>query len=143
MNKPLWRSHDRSHNRSQWQQVPRPDYSTGFDARFPNQNQTKHCWQNYVDYHKCILAKGEDFAPCRQVSTFCVSSTRMLTLYSFSWPTSLFAPARGVKGTIFLFMGSCQSYLPWFWITTAETNSAIYRWDDQREKGTFPTRLDQ
>ncbi len=38
----------------------------GFDARFPNQNQTKHCWQNYVDYHKCIIAKGEDFAPCRQ-----------------------------------------------------------------------------
>ncbi|KAL9590273.1 MAG: hypothetical protein Q9203_000946 [Teloschistes exilis] len=38
----------------------------GFDARFPNQNQTKHCWQNYVDYHKCILAKGEDFKPCRQ-----------------------------------------------------------------------------
>lgn len=30
-------------------------------------NQTKHCWQNYVDYHKCITAKGEDFAPCRQV----------------------------------------------------------------------------
>ncbi|KAM3074262.1 Cytochrome c oxidase subunit 6B [Clarireedia jacksonii] len=42
-------------------------FVTGFDARFPNQNQTKHCWQNYVDYHKCILAKGEDFAPCRQV----------------------------------------------------------------------------
>lgn len=40
--------------------------TAGFDARFPNQNQTKHCWQNYVDYHKCILAKGEDFAPCRQ-----------------------------------------------------------------------------
>lgn len=29
--------------------------------------RTKHCWQNYVDYHKCILAKGEDFKPCRQV----------------------------------------------------------------------------
>lgn len=39
----------------------------GTDARFPNMNQTKHCWQNYVDYHKCINAKGEDFAPCRQV----------------------------------------------------------------------------
>ncbi|MCJ1274770.1 Cytochrome c oxidase subunit 6B [Puttea exsequens] len=38
----------------------------GYDARFPNQNQTKHCWQNYVDYHKCINAKGEDFKPCRQ-----------------------------------------------------------------------------
>jgi cytochrome c oxidase subunit 6b len=42
---------------------------SGFDARFPNQNQTKHCWQNYVDYHKCVNAKGEDFKPCRQVHT--------------------------------------------------------------------------
>ncbi|KAK3674992.1 Cytochrome c oxidase subunit 6B [Recurvomyces mirabilis] len=42
-------------------------FVTGFDARFPNQNQTKHCWQNYVDYHKCVLAKGEEFKPCRQV----------------------------------------------------------------------------
>lgn len=42
--------------------------SLGVDARYPYTNQTKHCWQNYVDYHKCILAKGEDFAPCRQVS---------------------------------------------------------------------------
>ncbi|OBR06006.1 Cytochrome c oxidase subunit 6B [Colletotrichum higginsianum IMI 349063] len=44
-------------------------FVTGTDARFPNMNQTKHCWQNYVDYHKCINAKGEDFAPCRQVRT--------------------------------------------------------------------------
>ncbi|TID24404.1 cytochrome c oxidase polypeptide VIb [Venturia nashicola] len=41
-------------------------HTAGFDARFPNQNQTKHCWQNYVDYHKCITARGEDFPPCRQ-----------------------------------------------------------------------------
>jgi cytochrome c oxidase subunit 6b len=40
--------------------------TVGTDARFPNQNQTKHCFQNYVDYHKCINAKGEDFAPCTQ-----------------------------------------------------------------------------
>ncbi|MCV2423892.1 cytochrome c oxidase subunit 6B, partial [Paucibacter sp. DJ4R-1] len=40
--------------------------TAGFDARFPNQNQTKHCYQNYIDYHKCIAAKGEDFAPCKQ-----------------------------------------------------------------------------
>ncbi|KAK0948428.1 Cytochrome c oxidase subunit 6B [Friedmanniomyces endolithicus] len=69
----------------------------GFDARFPNQNQTKHCWQNYVDYHKCILAKGEDFKPCRQ----CFLAYR--SLCPSSW---------------------CE------------------RWDDQREKGNFPTRLD-
>jgi cytochrome c oxidase subunit 6b len=35
-----------------------------FDARFPNQNQTKNCWQNYVDFHKCRKAKGEDYEPC-------------------------------------------------------------------------------
>ena len=35
-----------------------------FDARFPNCNQTKNCWQNYVDYQKCIKSKGEDFEPC-------------------------------------------------------------------------------
>jgi hypothetical protein len=32
-------------------------------------HRTKHCWQNYVDYHKCVNAKGEDFRPCRQVFT--------------------------------------------------------------------------
>ncbi|ORY33021.1 cytochrome c oxidase, subunit VIb, partial [Naematelia encephala] len=35
-------------------------------ARFPNQNQTKHWYQNYVDYHKCVNAKGEEFEPCKQ-----------------------------------------------------------------------------
>ncbi|RMX98107.1 hypothetical protein D0868_10272 [Hortaea werneckii] len=72
--------------------------SSGFDARFPNQNQTKHCWQNYVDYHKCILAKGEDFKPCRQ------------------------------------FFLAYRSLCPSSWCE---------RWDDQRENGTFPARLDQ
>lgn len=55
------------------------DLVAGFDARFPNTNQTKRelrgatpatnqpdCFQNYVDYHKCILAKGEEFKPCQQ-----------------------------------------------------------------------------
>nr|OQO17901.1 Cytochrome c oxidase subunit 6B [Rachicladosporium sp. CCFEE 5018] len=70
----------------------------GFDARFPNQNQTKHCWQNYVDYHKCILAKGEDFKPCRQ------------------------------------FFLAYRSLCPSGWAN---------RWDDLRENGKFPARLDE
>jgi hypothetical protein len=28
-----------------------------FDARFPNCNQTRHCWQSYVDFHRCIKLK--------------------------------------------------------------------------------------
>ncbi|XP_070783083.1 cytochrome c oxidase subunit 6B1 [Enoplosus armatus] len=38
-----------------------------FDARFPNQNQTRNCWSNYLDYHRCqkaLDAKGVDTAPC-------------------------------------------------------------------------------
>ena len=31
-----------------------------FDPRFPNQNQTKNCWQNYVDFHRCQKLKGEE-----------------------------------------------------------------------------------
>ncbi|KZP27304.1 cytochrome c oxidase subunit VIb [Athelia psychrophila] len=40
--------------------------TAGFDARFPNTNQTRHCFQNYTDYFKCIAAKGDDYAPCKQ-----------------------------------------------------------------------------
>ncbi|KAN0138899.1 Cytochrome c oxidase, subunit VIb [Lactarius tabidus] len=40
--------------------------TAGFDARFPYTNQTRHCFQNYTDYFKCIAAKGDDFAPCKQ-----------------------------------------------------------------------------
>ncbi|KAH9995727.1 cytochrome c oxidase, subunit VIb [Russula vinacea] len=42
--------------------------TAGFDARFPYTNQTRHCYQNYTDYFKCIAAKGEDFAPCNNSS---------------------------------------------------------------------------
>ncbi|KAI1317897.1 Cytochrome c oxidase subunit 6B [Mortierella claussenii] len=37
-----------------------------FDARFPNTNQSKHCWQAYGDYFKCIDARGEEFTPCNE-----------------------------------------------------------------------------
>ncbi|KAE8393634.1 cytochrome c oxidase, subunit VIb [Aspergillus alliaceus] len=93
--------------------------ATGYDARFPQQNQsvnrnpihpnhpetianstihlrTKHCWQNYVDYHKCVNAKGEDFRPCRQ------------------------------------FFHAFRSLCPKAWTD---------RWDTQREAGNFPARL--
>jgi len=36
-----------------------------YDPRFPNTNQTKNCWQNYVDFHRCVAAKGEDYQPCQ------------------------------------------------------------------------------
>ncbi|ORY80805.1 cytochrome c oxidase, subunit VIb [Protomyces lactucae-debilis] len=39
--------------------------TAGYDARFPNTNQSKHCFQNYVDHHKCVNQRGKDFEPCK------------------------------------------------------------------------------
>merc|ERR1711862_916679 len=36
-----------------------------YDPRFQNTNQVRNCWQNYVDYHRCINLKGEEFEPCK------------------------------------------------------------------------------
>uniref|UniRef100_A0A4D5R9K0 Cytochrome c oxidase subunit n=1 Tax=Scolopendra viridis TaxID=118503 RepID=A0A4D5R9K0_SCOVI len=35
-----------------------------FDPRFPNQNQTKYCFQSFLDYHRCRKIKGEEYKPC-------------------------------------------------------------------------------
>ncbi|XP_066292012.1 uncharacterized protein [Branchiostoma lanceolatum] len=36
-----------------------------FDARFPNTNQARYCWQGYIDFHRCTNIRGEDFEPCQ------------------------------------------------------------------------------
>ncbi|KAK2088239.1 Cytochrome c oxidase subunit 6B1 [Saguinus oedipus] len=45
------------------------NYKTApFDSRFPNQNQTRNCWQNYLDFHRCekaLNAKGDDVSVCQ------------------------------------------------------------------------------
>merc|ERR1739844_412581 len=35
-----------------------------FDARFPYTNQTKNCWQNYVDFHRCSKKLSEEHETC-------------------------------------------------------------------------------
>lgn len=35
-----------------------------FDARFPYTNQTKNCWQNFVDFHRCSKKLGEEHEHC-------------------------------------------------------------------------------
>ncbi|XP_040590081.1 cytochrome c oxidase subunit 6B2 isoform X1 [Mesocricetus auratus] len=38
-----------------------------FDPRFPNQNQTRNCYQNFLDYHRCLKTmnrRGKDTQPC-------------------------------------------------------------------------------
>ncbi|KAK6170885.1 hypothetical protein SNE40_019175 [Patella caerulea] len=50
-----------------------------FDSRFPNQNQTRYCNQNYIDYHRCKKIKGEDYAPCEYFKNL------YLSLCPMSW----------------------------------------------------------
>ncbi|XP_057576705.1 cytochrome c oxidase subunit 6B1-like [Hippopotamus amphibius kiboko] len=44
------------------------NYQTApFDSCFPNQNQTRNCWQNSLDFHRCekaMTAKGGDVSVC-------------------------------------------------------------------------------
>ncbi|NEU33258.1 hypothetical protein GN156_21430 [bacterium LRH843] len=35
-----------------------------FDPRFPNTNQTRYCYQSYLDFHRCQKVKGEGYEPC-------------------------------------------------------------------------------
>ena len=35
-----------------------------FDARFPYTNQTKNCYQNYLDFHRCVNKLGEEHSFC-------------------------------------------------------------------------------
>ncbi|KAK3425819.1 cytochrome c oxidase subunit 6b-1 [Eucalyptus grandis] len=40
------------------------------DFRFPTTNQTRHCFTRYVEYHRCIAAKGEDAQECQKFSKY-------------------------------------------------------------------------
>jgi carbonic anhydrase len=32
-----------------------------YDPRFSVTNQTKNCWTNYIDFHRCVRIKGHYF----------------------------------------------------------------------------------
>lgn len=36
-----------------------------FDPRFPNTNQTRYCYQSYIDFHRCTKVKGEGAEVCK------------------------------------------------------------------------------
>merc|ERR1712018_46769 len=41
------------------------NYNAGaYDPRFPSQIQQRSCFSNYVDYHRCVNLKGDDYEPC-------------------------------------------------------------------------------
>lgn len=39
-------------------------WTAPFDPRFPNQNQTRYCYQSFLDFHRCQKLRGTDYEPC-------------------------------------------------------------------------------
>jgi len=40
------------------------------DFRFPTTNQTRHCFTRYIEYHRCIQAKGEEAEECNKYAKY-------------------------------------------------------------------------
>ncbi|CAN6976570.1 hypothetical protein IGI04_037157 [Brassica rapa subsp. trilocularis] len=40
------------------------------DFRFPTTNQTRHCFTRYIEFHRCVAAKGDDAPECDKFSKF-------------------------------------------------------------------------
>ncbi|KAL6657578.1 hypothetical protein ACP70R_005358 [Stipagrostis hirtigluma subsp. patula] len=40
------------------------------DFRFPTTNQTRHCFTRYIEYHRCIAAKGEGAPECEKFAKY-------------------------------------------------------------------------
>ncbi|KAE9609052.1 hypothetical protein Lal_00020043 [Lupinus albus] len=40
------------------------------DFRFPTTNQTRHCFTRYVEFHRCVAAKGEDAPECDKFAKY-------------------------------------------------------------------------
>eukprot|EP00262_Sarcandra_glabra_P009058 TRINITY_DN23043_c0_g1_i1.p1 TRINITY_DN23043_c0_g1~~TRINITY_DN23043_c0_g1_i1.p1 ORF type:complete len:149 (+),score=37.81 TRINITY_DN23043_c0_g1_i1:154-600(+) len=40
------------------------------DFRFPTTNQSRHCFTRYIEYHRCIAAKGEGAVECEKFAKY-------------------------------------------------------------------------
>ncbi|GMH17832.1 hypothetical protein Nepgr_019673 [Nepenthes gracilis] len=40
------------------------------DFRFPTTNQTRHCFTRYIEFHRCIAAKGEESNECGKFARY-------------------------------------------------------------------------
>ncbi|VVA18126.1 PREDICTED: cytochrome [Prunus dulcis] len=40
------------------------------DFRFPTTNQTRHCFTRYIEFHRCVAAKGEEANECERFAKY-------------------------------------------------------------------------
>lgn len=101
------------------------------------------CWQNYVDYFKCINARGEDFAPCKQFyrayHSLCpnewVSSLIYIQIISGEERIIMEAWERIEHATFFSPFDLILTFILFHF-------KQIEKWDTQREEGTNPSNFE-
>ncbi|KAL9326038.1 hypothetical protein ACSQ67_006683 [Phaseolus vulgaris] len=40
------------------------------DFRFPTTNQTRHCFTRYIEFHRCLAAKGDNSGECQKFAKY-------------------------------------------------------------------------
>ncbi|KAK4479445.1 hypothetical protein RD792_014959 [Penstemon davidsonii] len=40
------------------------------DFRFPTTNQSRHCFTRYIEFHRCVAAKGEEAGDCDKFAKY-------------------------------------------------------------------------
>ncbi|EYU37118.1 hypothetical protein MIMGU_mgv1a022157mg, partial [Erythranthe guttata] len=40
------------------------------DFRFPTTNQTRHCFTRYIEFHRCVAAKGDESGDCGKFAQY-------------------------------------------------------------------------
>ncbi|KAF8389299.1 hypothetical protein HHK36_025992 [Tetracentron sinense] len=40
------------------------------DFRFPTTNQSRHCFTRYIEFHRCLTAKGEESGECHKFAKY-------------------------------------------------------------------------
>uniref|UniRef100_T1J5N0 Cytochrome c oxidase subunit 6B1 n=1 Tax=Strigamia maritima TaxID=126957 RepID=T1J5N0_STRMM len=142
---------------------PEPEFrleTAPFDPRFPNTNQTKYCYQSYLDYHRCRKVKGEDYKPCeyffKVYKSMCPNAWKTVQEAEFKLETAPFDPrfpnmnqtkycyqsyidyhrCRKIKGESYkpceYFFKVYNSICPFAWVE---------KWDDQLSNGNFPGKI--
>ncbi|CAJ1971736.1 unnamed protein product [Sphenostylis stenocarpa] len=62
---------DNSGNEDAAEETPEIKLETApADFRFPTTNQTRHCFTRYIEYHRCVAAKGEGASECDKFAKY-------------------------------------------------------------------------
>ena len=106
--------------------------TAAFDARFPYTNQSKNCWQNYVDFYRCqkkLVSAASGTWKCMQ--TVCHRAKVRRRASSSSRPSTRCAPTNGCVCA--LLQTECKHL---FGLMTIRMQ--VSKWDEQRQAGVFP-----